>query len=284
MKISPRIKVFGILNITKDSFSDGGKFLEPGLAFNHAQKLSEDGADVIDLGAASSNPDASAVPTDVEIERLRSVLPSLLEKGLSVSIDSFNPDVHRWILREGWKTEIVEPKKNERIAFLNDIQGFPDESLYADLASSECGLIVMHSIQRKGIAVRTDGNPTMIFDEIINYFSGRLKRLLSGGIKKERIVLDPGMGMFLGADERSSLIMLQRIPDLKKYFGMPVLVSVSRKSFLGRITGRPVEERGAATLAAEIYAALNGVDFIRTHDVRVLKDALCVMDALAVKL
>ena len=133
------MKILGILNITTDSFSDGGKYLAPEAALAHAQKLTDEGADIIDIGAASSNPDAGAVTPELEIARLASVVPALKAKGLSLSIDSFAPEVQRWALEQP-------------IDYLNDIHGFPDPALYPALAASDAKLIVMHAIQARGIA------------------------------------------------------------------------------------------------------------------------------------
>src|SRR5471030_1858267 len=126
------MKILGILNITSDSFSDGGKYLAPGAAIFHAQAIAQSGADIIDIGAASSHPDAQAVAPDVEIARLAAVIPVLKERGLSLSIDSFSAEVQRWSLEQG-------------IDYLNDIHGFPDRALYPALAASQARLIVMHA-------------------------------------------------------------------------------------------------------------------------------------------
>src|SRR5258705_3545417 len=138
----PPMRILGILNITSDSFSDGGKYLEPGAAIFHAQAMAQSGADIIDIGAASSHPDAQAVTPEVEITRLQAVVPELKAKGLSLSIDTFATPVQRWALKQG-------------VDYLNDIHGFPDTSLYPELAKSEARLIVMHMVQPRGVAVRT---------------------------------------------------------------------------------------------------------------------------------
>ncbi|HVZ27693.1 MAG TPA: dihydropteroate synthase, partial [Rhizomicrobium sp.] len=137
------MKILGILNITEDSFSDGGKFLTPDAALAHAAKLLEEGADILDIGAASSNPDAKPVAAETEIARLQSLIPALKEKGASLSIDTFSPAVQRWALAQ-------QPD------YLNDIHGFPEPTLYPALAASTAKLIVMHMVQAEGVAVRTD--------------------------------------------------------------------------------------------------------------------------------
>jgi dihydropteroate synthase len=260
-------KILGILNITEDSFSDGGLYLDQDRALQKARQLMEDGADIIDIGAASSNPATQEVPCQTEIDRLCPVLDTLHTCNFPVSIDSFHPAVQKFALER-------------KVQYLNDIQGFPNAELYPDLAASDCKLIVMHSIQRLGPATIVETKPETILGEIIGFFSGRLKQLENSGIASERIILDPGMGFFLGANPESSFRVLKDISRLKDRFNLPVLVGLSRKSFLGAITGRGVKERGPATLAAEIYLSYMGVDYIRTHDVRALRDALKILSLL----
>ncbi|MGZ5927212.1 MAG: dihydropteroate synthase [Rhizomicrobium sp.] len=261
------MKILGILNITDDSFSDGGKYLDAGAAVFHAQALAQSGADVIDIGAASSNPDSKLVDAETEIARLAAVLPKLKAKGLSLSIDTFAPDVQRWALAQG-------------VDYLNDIHGFPDAALYPELAASSCKLIVMHMVQERGVAMRTAIPTAEIFDRVTAFFDARLKVLTDAGIARDRLILDPGMGQFVGTDTENSLILLRRLPDLKKRYGLPILVSVSRKGFLRKLTGRRIEEIGAATLAAELFAEANGCDFIRTHAPGPLRDGLKILKSL----
>ena len=261
------MKILGILNITSDSFSDGGKYLEPGAAIFHAQALAQSGADIIDIGAASSHPDAQPVAPEVEIARLEAVVPALKEKGLSLSIDSFAAPVQRWALKQ-------------RIAYLNDIHGFPDAGLYPELAEADARLIVMHMVQARGVAVRTEVQSSEIFSRITAFFDSRIQALTKAGIARERLILDPGMGQFLGTDPENSFIVLRRLPELNARYGLPLLVSLSRKGFLRKLTGRPVTEAGAASLAAELYAEAQGADYIRTHAPGPLRDGVNVMKTI----
>ena len=258
------MKILGILNITSDSFSDGGRYLEPGAALFHAQAMAQSGADIIDIGAASSHPDAQPVAPEVEIARLSAVLPELKAKGLSLSIDSFSTEVQRWALAQG-------------VDYLNDIHGFPDPMLYSELAKADCKLIVMHMVQEKGVAVRTDVPSAEILDRVTTFFDTRLKALTDAGVARERLILDPGMGQFVGSDPENSLILLRRLPELKARYGLPLLVSVSRKGFLRKLVNRPAHEAGAASLAAELFAEANGADYIRTHAPGALRDGLKVL-------
>ncbi|MBA2589575.1 MAG: dihydropteroate synthase [Alphaproteobacteria bacterium] len=261
------MKILGILNITTDSFSDGGKYLEPGAALFHAQAMAQVGADIIDIGAASSNPGAMAVTPEVEIARLASVIPVLKQKGLSLSVDSFSTDVQRWALAQG-------------VDILNDIHGFADAGFYPELAEADVKLIVMHMVQERGVAVRTDVPSAEIFDRVTRFFDTRIATLEKAGIARDRLILDPGMGQFVGTDPANSLILLRRLPELKARYGLPVLVSVSRKGFLRKLAGRPAGEAGAASLAAELFADANGADYIRTHAPGALRDGLKVLKSL----
>jgi dihydropteroate synthase type 2 len=260
--------LFGIANITEDSFSDGGRYLDPSNAIAHARSLVAAGAQVIDLGAAASNVDAQPVSAAEEIRRLDPVIAALAAEGTQISVDSFLPEVQRFALSKG-------------VAFLNDIQGFPDPSVYRELAAASCRLVVMHAVQGRGRAQRMELGPDEVWNRIHYFFVERVAALERGGIARERLILDPGMGFFLSKRPEASLRVLTGLDRLKRDFGLPVLVSVSRKSFLRAITGRASAlETGAATLAAEIYAAEIGADYIRTHDPGALTDALKVMAAL----
>jgi dihydropteroate synthase type 2 len=260
--------LFGIVNITADSFSDGGAFFDPEAALAQSRRLHEGGADVVDLGAAASNIDAQPVSPDEEIRRLDPVITALGEAGIPVSIDSFAPDVQRYGLSRG-------------VAYLNDIHGFADPALYPALAASDCRLIVMHAVSARGRAEPADLSAEEAVRRIDEFFASRLAALKAAGIADERLIIDPGMGFFLSSRPEASLRVLARIAGLKRRFGKPVMVSVSRKSFLGAVTGREnPAERGAATLAAELFAAMEGVDYIRTHDPAALADGLKILRAL----
>jgi dihydropteroate synthase type 2 len=259
-------QIFGIVNATADSFSDGGKYLEPEAAIVHALKLTADGAAVIDLGAAASNPDAEYVSPDVEIARLTPIVAALKDR-VALSIDTFAAETQAWALQQG-------------VPWLNDITGFPDASIYPALARANARLVVMHNVTPRGRAERIATDPATIMDRLFAFFDARLAALEGAGIARARIVLDPGMGFFLGTDPEVSLTVLRRLPELKARYRLPLLISLSRKSFVRRLASVEVAASGPATLAAELFAARQGATFLRTHDVAALKLALSVWTAL----
>ena len=264
---SAATQIFGILNITADSFSDGGDFLDPQAAAAQAEKLLADGAHVLDVGPASSHPDAGDVSPETEIARLEAVWPMLKKLGASISIDSFQPQTQRWAMAHG-------------ADWLNDINGFAEPSLYDELADYDGRLVVMHAIQAKGIATRAAAPEGDIWQHILRFFEARLTAFEKAGIARDKLVLDPGMGFFLGNKPETSLAVLAGLARLKQAFDLPVLVCVSRKSFLRALTGVSVSESGPISLAAELQAVAQGVDYIRTHDAQQLSHALKLQHAL----
>lgn len=258
----------GIVNITADSFSDGGRFLDPAAAIAHARRLAADGADIVELGAAASNVAAVSVSPDEEISRLEPVLSALAGDGTALAVDSHSPKTQRFALSRG-------------VGYLNDIRGFPEPAIYPALAAASCRLVVMHAAGGVGRAEPLDLDAGEAWRRIEAFFADRIANLQRTGIARDRLILDPGMGLFLSRRPEASVYVLPRIARLKERFGLPVMISVSRKSFLGAISGRQSPgERGPATLAAELFAAAQGADYIRTHDPAALRDALTVTAAL----
>ncbi|TPV93386.1 MAG: dihydropteroate synthase [Myxococcales bacterium FL481] len=264
---SPTPGLFGIVNVTEDSFSDGGRYLDPQRAIAQARALVEAGAKVIDLGPASSHPAARHVGPEEEIRRLAPVIDVLANEGVTLSVDSYEVETQRYALSRG-------------VAYLNDVAGFPAPSLYPELARSDAQLVVMHSVQGEGPATVVETVADTIWRRVLAFFDQRIEALGQAGVGRERLILDPGMGLFLGRDPEVSLRVLANIDRLRDHFALPVMVSVSRKSFLRVLTGRGLAEVGAATLAAELAAAEFGVDWIRTHDVAAVADGWRVMSAI----
>lgn len=269
---SGAVTILGIVNVSEDSFSDGGRFLEPAAAIEQALALVEGGADVIDLGPASSHPEAKTVTDDEEIRRITPVLRELVARGIAVSVDSPRTATQRFAVAEG-------------ASYLNDIRGFADPAFYPELAAAAgVRLIAMHSISGGNRATREERDPAATMDGIFAFFDQRVAALTAAGIDASRLILDPGMGLFLGADVGPSVTVLRRLGELKDRYGRELLVSVSRKSFVGRLAGGAaalsISKRAAASLAAELFAVDRGATFIRTHEPALLRDALAVRDGL----
>lgn len=254
--LPPKPLLFGVLNITSDSFSDGGKYLEPESALHKAISLIEEGADVIDIGAQSSNPAAKPVGPEVEWERIGDLIRALKEKNIPVSVDSYEPQVIRKSIRAG-------------ADYINHIKGFidkPSMDLVGEYSQSDVKFIIMYSQDHGNKASRSsDLTPDTVIARILDFFQERERAFLSLGIARERIILDPGMGFFLSPDYKVSFQVIASIERLLQEFPNQ-MVSVTRKSFLGNgLGGLPVEEREIPTVVSELFLWLRGVPILRTH-------------------
>ena len=261
-----RPAIVGIVNITADSFSDGGRYVEAESAITHAKKLTALGADLIELGAASSHPDAVQVSTSEERDRLEPVIEWARGAGVPIVVDTFNPEV------QIWAAPLVDG--------LNDVAGFPDPEVCTELATYTCSLIAMYSIRSQGRATMEPGDSATVVDRSTRFLELACSRLSSAGVSTERLVIDPGLGFFLGDGPAPSLAVLRALPSIREKLGVPLLISASRKSFLRAVARCELEDVGPASLAAELYAAQSGADAIRTHDVQALVTALSVDWAL----
>jgi dihydropteroate synthase type 2 len=260
------VRIVGIVNVTRDSFSDGGRFLDPGAALAHARRMRADGADVVEVGAESTHPDSEDVPAAEELRRLEPVVRPLVAEGAVLSVDTV-------------KAAVMRAAASWGVAFLNDVGGMRDPDCVAAAAACDARVIVVFARGAAGRAQRIEAGSEGLLDEIAGFFADRVAALERAGVARRRLVLDPGMGFFLGAGPEPSLVVLRGLRELRR-MGLPLMVSVSRKSFLGTLTGREVAGRGAATLAAELWAAMQGVDYLRTHEVGMLRDGLCVLQSL----
>jgi dihydropteroate synthase len=269
------VQILGILNLTRDSFSDGGLYLDPDTAIAHARQLVAHGADFVDVGAESTNPDGESVTADEEIRRLEPVVAALVHERVAVSIDTYKPSVMHAMIALG-------------AAMINDVTALGDPAAVAAVRGAACRIILMHSTSSGARAERRDVTAETIMDRVLRHFEERIAALTAQGIARERLILDPGMGFFLGRDPRVSLNVLRNLDRLRS-LDLPLCVSTSRKSFIGTVLGsgpaadgrpRPVEQRGAGTLATELWALAHGVEYVRTHDVRSLSDAARVWRAI----
>jgi len=251
----------GVVNITPDSFSDGGKFLDPQAAIAHGRRLIEEGADILDIGGESSRPGAQAVAERDELDRVVPVLRAL--KDVPVSVDTRRPTVMRAVLAEG-------------AAMINDIDALTAPGALAAVADSDCAVCLMH---KKGEPATMQQAPRYddVVAEVRDFLEKRILECEGNGIEKDRITIDPGFGF--GKTIEHNLALLKRLPELAA-LGVPVVAGWSRKSSLGTIAGRPVGERLAASVAAALLAVQHGATILRVHDVRETRDALAVMQAL----
>ncbi|QDT52517.1 Dihydropteroate synthase [Caulifigura coniformis] len=258
-------KVMGILNVTPDSFSDGGRWVATSAAVEHALDLARQGADIIDVGGESTRP--GSLPVDPE-EQLRRILPVLQElQGrlqIPVSVDTSSSLVARETLAAG-------------ATIVNDVTGMSgDPAMVGVCAESGCGVIVMHmqgTPQTMQLAPRYDD----VVREVTSHLQQRVRELGTQGIPAERIVVDPGIGF--GKTPDHNLQILSNIAALRS-IGRPVLIGHSRKRFLQKVLGRPVEEATAGTIGVAIAVAQQGAGLIRVHDVQAVKDALTAWDTV----
>jgi dihydropteroate synthase len=252
--------VMGILNVTPDSFSDGGRFFDPNAAIKQARRMVDDGADLIDVGAESTRPygDAVAVPVEEELRRLEQVLPAIARLGVPVSIDTMKAPVARWAFDAG-------------ASIANDVWGLQRDPALADLiADRGVPVIVMHNRER--------ADPTLdIMADVKTFFARSLEIADRTRIRREAIVLDPGIGF--GKTPQQSMTAIARLGELKS-FGQPLLVGASRKRFINEASPAPPDRRLGGSIAAHVLAVLNGAAIIRAHDVAETVQALRVVAAI----
>ena len=260
----PRTLIMGILNVTPDSFSDGGKFQSLEKAVARGFQMVEEGADIIDIGGESTRPGAKPVQPLEEIARTVPVIKKLREKtGALISIDTQKAEVARAAIAAG--ADII-----------NDVSALADPGMAAVAAETGAGLVLMHML---GTPETMQNNPR--YDDVVsnvwNFLEERMAFAVGRGIAPEQIALDPGIGF--GKTDEHNLALLKGIPQLAAA-GRPVLVGVSRKSFIGRITGGGTDGRLAGSLAVAAFAVLRGAHILRVHDVKESCDAARLVDTL----
>jgi dihydropteroate synthase len=252
--------VMGILNVTPDSFSDGGQFLDPGKAIAHAREMAGHGADIIDIGAESTRPYGDPVPVSADDEKARliPVLPAATKLGVAVSIDTVKASIADWALDQG-------------AAIVNDVWGLQRDPQMASLvAKRRVPVIVMHN--------RESADPTVdIVSEVIAFFSRSLEIADRAGIAREFIVLDPGIGF--GKTPDQSITCIARLAEFRR-FGLPLLVGASRKRFINTVIPSAPDERIGGSISAHLLAVEKGAAIIRVHDVAETVQALRVAAAI----
>jgi dihydropteroate synthase len=252
--------VMGVLNVTPDSFSDGGRFLDPATAIAQAQRLAAEGADIIDIGAESTRPygNATAVPLHEERARLADILPAVVALGVPVSIDTLKAPVAAWALEAG-------------ATIVNDVWGLRhDPDMARTVAAHNAPVIIMHN--------RDAADPSIdIIADVTDFFSRSLEIAWNAGIPRDRIVLDPGIGF--GKTPEQSLACIAKLHEWRG-FDLPLLVGASRKRFINAIVPSEPMDRLGGSLAAHLLAVENGAAIIRTHDVAPTVQALAVAAAI----
>jgi len=248
----------GILNVTPDSFSDGGRHASRDAALRHAEQMIAEGVDIIDIGGESSRPGSAALPLDEELARVMPIVEALRDCGRPLSIDTYKPEVMRAALAGG-------------ADLINDIWGFRMPGAVEAVAAGDAGLCVMH-MQRDPQTMQEDPHYTDVVGEVADFLRERVSTLRTAGVSEERISLDPGFGF--GKTPDHNLRLLAQMPRLA-IDDLPILAGLSRKSTLGAIIGgKPPIQRVAASLAAAVCAAERGAFIVRVHDVEQTVDAL----------
>jgi len=252
--------VMGVVNVTPDSFSDGGRFRDPEAAVSHARRLADEGADIIDLGGESTRPGAAPVSEEEEQHRVLPVLEKLPD--LCISVDTRRPAVMKAALAAG-------------ASMINDIQALTEPYALEAVAATGCAVCLMHM---KGEPATMQREPRYddLIGEVKAFLKEAVRRVMFAGIGRDRIAVDPGFGF--GKTPRHNMEILRRLPEFAP-LGVPVLVGLSRKSTIGHITGRPVDQRLAGSLAMALLAIEQGARILRVHDVKETRDVIAVWQA-----
>jgi len=250
--------LMGVVNVTPDSFSDGGRFADPEAAIAHARRLTEEGADLIDLGGESTRPGAQPVSEQQELDRVLPVLEKISD--LCVSVDTRRARVMREVLEGG-------------ASMINDVEALAAPGALEAVAGSKCAVCLMH---KKGepATMQRDPHYDDVVAEVRRFLADRVDAALKAGIERRRLVVDPGFGF--GKTAAHNLTLLGNLSQLSE---LPILAGLSRKSTLGRITGRPVEERLAGSLAMALLALQAGATILRVHDVKETRDVIAVWES-----
>jgi dihydropteroate synthase len=250
----------GILNLTPDSFSDGGKFVDPGIAIGHARDMVAEGADIIDVGAESTRPYGGMAPISAAAEqaRLAPVLPAVIALGKPVSIDTMKAEVADWAIRQG-------------ATIANDVWGLQrDPEMARVVASHGVPVIVMHN--------RDEADPSIdIVADVMSFFERSLVIAERAGIRREKIVLDPGIGF--GKTPEQSIVTIAHLRDFKR-FGLRLLMGLSRKRFIASVVPAPPDQRLGGSIAGMLLSVEDGADIVRVHDVAETVQALRVAQAI----
>jgi dihydropteroate synthase len=258
--------LMGILNVTPDSFSDGGQYQSAETAVDHALRMIDDGADIIDVGGESTRPGAEPVALDEELLRTIPVICMLASRtDVPVSIDTMKAEVARHAVEAG-------------ASIINDVSGLTfDDAMLAVCAGTDVGICLMHM---PGTPRTMQSNPCYqdVVREVTEYLKTRVEICVAAGIDRSRLCVDPGIGFGKTADH--NLDLLSAAAQMRETLACPMLIGHSRKRFLSRILGRPVDERTAGTIGVSVAVSQRGVDVLRVHDVAAIRDALVAWNAI----
>lgn len=257
-------RVMGIVNVTPDSFSDGGQYSQTSLAVAHALSLVAQGADILDIGGESTRPNATPVSLDEELSRVVPVIEALTKQvNVPISIDTYKPAVMQAALAAG-------------ASIVNDVRALQEEGALAIVAHSQAGVCLMHM---QGTPQTMQLNPSYqdVVSDVSAFLAQRLQACRDAGIDASRIVLDPGFGF--GKTREHNIRLIQQLEALHS-LGQPLLVGLSRKSVLGQVTGNDVDARLHASVAAAVISAMKGASIVRVHDVKATVEALKVVAAI----
>jgi dihydropteroate synthase len=253
----------GVVNVTPDSFSDGGRYQSLEFAMERAEQMIKDGVDIIDIGGESTRPGSPSVPVQEELARVMPAIFALRELGYALSIDTCKPEVMREAIIAG-------------ADMINDINAFRAPGAIEAVADSDCGLCIMHM---QGTPQDMQAQPVYqdVVAEVIAFLRERIEALEAAGVARERVTIDPGFGF--GKTVEHNVALLRSINRMESELGLPVLAGLSRKSMIGALTGRPVEQRLAGSLGGALAAVAQGARIVRVHDVAETVDAIRVWNA-----
>ena len=265
LNLKNRTHIMGILNITPDSFYKESRVISVNTALKRADKMIREGADILDIGGESSRPGSDPVSKEEELKRILPVINGLIKKfDIPVSVDTYKSAVARTVLEEG-------------VSIINDISGLRfNPNMAKTIASAKAAVIIMH-ISGKPKTMQKNPSYKSIMREITAYLKRGIKQAVSSDIKGSSIIVDPGIGF--GKNFSHNITILKKLKQLQK-LKKPILLGLSRKSFIGKILDLPVEERLEGSIAASVFGILNGAQILRTHDVKETKRAVAVADAI----
>lgn len=258
-----RPRVMGILNVTPDSFSDGGNYQALEFALGHAEAMIEEGVDIIDIGGESTRPGSPPVSLEDELQRVMPVLYALRDLGPAISVDTYKPQVMREAIIAG-------------VDMINDINGFRAPGAIDAVRDSDCALCIMH-MQSDPQHMQLAPSYADVVDEVVAFLRERIDALLEAGIDPRRLCIDPGFGF--GKTVEHNYALLKATGRLIEETGMPLLAGLSRKSMIGAVTGKPVERRATGSVGGALAAVAQGAIIVRVHDVADTVDALKVWQA-----